>query len=350
MISIKMDNLYFATLADINYSTRVEVMFDSLEKNCNVKSKLFLLCIDDKIYNRFLVINKNENVELLKLCDLENEYKELKIARDNRSYVEYIFTLSPYLPLYILLKFKYVDRLTTLDADIFFLSDPKDIIYSLQSDQIGITSHSFPDNLKYLERNGIYNVSFQSFPNNQHGINCLEDWKANCFSYCGDMPSEGRYADQKYLDLWPQKFKIKIFEFPYIGLAPWNTNNNNLTIVGHKFEYQNELIILYHFHHFRRINNFVFTLGISDFNVKNISNEILSIYKVYIDNIRQKENFDKNLLRDNFLIKSSIKKYILLLNSQVIFILIFNKFFRIDIRNKFNLIFKLYEFLFKHNF
>jgi hypothetical protein len=164
------------------------------------------------------------------------------------------------------------------------------------------------------------------------------------------MPSEGRYADQKYLDLWPQKYKIKIFKFPYIGLAPWNTNNNHLTVVGHKFEYQNELIILYHFHHFRKINNFVFTLGISDFNVKNISNEILSIYKVYIDSLRQKENFDKNLLRDNFLIKSSIKKYILLLNSQVIFILMFNKFFRIDIRNKFNLSFKIYEFLFKYNF
>lgn len=338
-----MNNLFFATLADFNYKSRVEVMYDSLEKHSSISPVLFLLCIDDKIFNYFNIYIKKKNIKLIKLHDIEFKYNDLKVAKENRSYVEYIFTLSPYLPLYILQEFENVDRVTTLDADIYFLSDPKVAINRLGSDQIGITTHSFPDNLKYLERNGIFNVSFQSFPNNEQGLSCLKEWRANCFDYCGDEPSLGRYADQKYLDFWPEKYNTFIFNFPYLGLAPWNTNNCNLEQLGNKFRFNEGNIILYHFHHFRRINRYIFTFGIHEFNVKNISREILSIYKIYINELKGKENNDKNLLRDNYNTKNSIKKYLLLLNNQVVFILINNRIFQIDIRYKFNYIFNLYE-------
>ena len=188
------------------------------------------MALDDFVAKHY---NSLENIIVISITDLENEFPELFNIKSSRSNIEYIFTFSPFLPKYILKKFSYINRITTLDADLFFMSSPIDEINNLGVDGIGITLHDFPDQIKSLEVYGHYNVSFQSFPNTINGLNCINDWAEKCLNYCSDKLNEnGDFADQKYLDNWKSDFK-NVHDFPkgIIGLAPWNLKKYKFWII-----------------------------------------------------------------------------------------------------------------------
>ena len=50
-----------------------------------------------------IILNKlKKDIQLISLKEIEEKYLQLKYAKKNRQIVEYYFTLSPFLPLYIL--------------------------------------------------------------------------------------------------------------------------------------------------------------------------------------------------------------------------------------------------------
>lgn len=274
--------MYFATILDKNYITRAQVMYDSLFNTAKENlTLLFVFCLDDLVFEYF---ENKDKIQVIKLRELELYFPNLKIAKTTRSYVEYIFTLSPFLPLYILKKFEYVNRITSIDADLYFLSNPNIVIDRLQSFEIAITPHSFPNELMHLENHGKYNVSFQSFPRTENGIACLSYWAKSCIDFCGDEIDEfGRYADQKYLDNWFNMFDHVIdFPFPQIGLAPWNIKKLNLK--NDIFSKGN--VVFYHFHDFKIRSKFHSIIGLENYNLTNISYIILKLYITYWKKLR----------------------------------------------------------------
>ena len=56
----------------------------------------------DETTFRVLTEEQNKCLIPLKIEDIENEYPELLEAKSNRSKIEYYFTLSPVLPLYLI--------------------------------------------------------------------------------------------------------------------------------------------------------------------------------------------------------------------------------------------------------
>lgn len=232
--------------------------------------EFYILCLDDQVYSYF---ESWHGVKLIALSEIENRYSELKLAKENRSFVEYIFTLSPFLPLYILESFPEIKRVTTLDSDLFFLNDPTEQLEDLGYDLIGITPHGFSLDLIVLEKYGKYNVSFQSFPNTEESLNCLRGWADNCIEYCGDELDElGRFADQKYLDNWQINWaNVVPFHSPKVGLAPWNIKSLNKDLKP----------IFYHFHNFRIKSKYHITLGLNHYNVECPTNEVMGLYAQY---------------------------------------------------------------------
>lgn len=273
--------MYFATHFDKNYISRAEVMLQSLSYNLQEGlSKVFILCLDDDVLNFFW---GRSQIELITLEDIELFFPELLKAKKNRTYVEYIFTLSPFLPLYILKKFPYIKRITSLDADLYFMDSPHNILNNLGEKMIGITKHDFPEDLYNLNVYGKFNVSFQSFPNTINSIDCLENWSNNCLEYCGDKLDElGRFADQKYLDDWIFQFDdIYVFKTPVIGLAPWNLKKFKLEIRNNRVFSNNQVVIFYHFHGFRVVNSFYSTTEFYQYNIKIVDKEVKFIYNQY---------------------------------------------------------------------
>ncbi len=299
--------MYFATLLDKNYITRASVLIDSLKLQMkNNLSRIFILCLDEAVYEYFL---NTSQITVIKLEKFESEFIELSKVKSSRKYVEYIFTLSPFLPLYILKNYDNVDRITTLDADLFFFSSPFPFISQLGNDKIGITPHDFPEELIHLERWGKFNVSFQSFPRTKEGLNCLNKWASDCISYCGDDIDEiGRFADQKYLDSWQTSFSnIFVFNGPFIGLAPWNIKKYRFSWKNNSPLYLGKDVVFYHFHEVRFKSNYHITVGLNKYGNSDYNKSIRKIYNLYFRRLINNGHVsDTGMVRNNTNIKSII--------------------------------------------
>ncbi len=165
-------------------------------------------------------------LRLVRLEEVEAGDEELKAAKENRTKAEYYFTLSPCWPRWLLKKRPEIERVTYLDADLFFFGDPGVIFDAM--DEAGasvlVTRHRFPSWLKHYEKHGVFNVGVLSFRRDEVGLRCLDEWRKECLAWCYDRLEEGRYADQKYLDAWPETLggALLVLEDAEVNAAPWN--------------------------------------------------------------------------------------------------------------------------------
>jgi len=257
-----MSQLNFTTIFDSNYLSRGLSLYRSL-KSCHDDFKLFVVALDDICYEYFKV-NKYNNITVISLGEIEDNFPELLPLKQERSFVNYLFTLSPYYPLYVLQKNPELKHICSLDADQYFYSSPKQVFDALADYSVLITPHRFtPELLRTgIEKYGRFNVSFQVFRNNETGKSCLNFWREQCFNWCEDELSEGRFADQKYLDLWQDKFTNEVGEITQVGLglAPWNINNFKISKISSQLRVGDEPLILFHYQGLRILEElFVYT-------------------------------------------------------------------------------------------
>lgn len=274
----------FATFFDVNYLSRGLVLLQSLKQHSKNDFKLFILALDEDVRNYF-ISNAKREVEIILLGQIEREYPELLDIKPSRSEIEYYFTLSPYLPLYILKQFPGVHRITTLDADILFYSDP-DVIFTRYEDaSVLITPHNFSPGLEALTVTGIYNVSFQSFRNDMNALTCLNQWRADCRDWCYDYldKENGRYADQKYLDNWKNDYQgVQEIRIPGTGLAPWNLLSHHLEEKDGKFLVDDQPLIYFHFHGLKLSGRHFAISGVEGYGADSKNKIVKSIYHTYL--------------------------------------------------------------------
>lgn len=186
---------------------------------------LWVLTLDSVAYD-FLSSQNEPGLRPISLAELEAADPQLAAAQRDRTRVEYYFTLSPCWPLWLLKTHPEIDRLTYLDADLFFFANPSPIFTAMDAAgaSVLITAHRFPSWLKHYERHGRFNVGVLSFRNDAAGRSCLEAWRAQCLEWCYDRIEGERYADQKYLDHWPAQLgsALLVLEHPGVNMAPWN--------------------------------------------------------------------------------------------------------------------------------
>lgn len=265
--------LYF----DSNYISRFLILEKSLKK-FHVKVNFFILALDYATYEYFKKKNQY-NFKVIKLKLLESTFSRLKIIKKKRSKVEYYFTLSPILPLYVKKKFN-IKHLTYMDADFLFISNPKNLFKVFKNYSVAITKQEA--NIKY----GKYNVGIIFFNfEYAESVKILNYWAKQCMDWCFDRCQDGKYADQKYLDIWPAILKkIKIFEARQLYLSPWDNNiNNKLCSIKP---------IAFHFHGLKVFRNFFIT-GFYNYN-KVCSGDILKLYKKYVYLIKKYNHIKSN--------------------------------------------------------
>lgn len=279
--------------------------------------ELFVLCLDDHTYTS-LSSFPEARLKPVKLKSLLDYFPELNQIKKDRGWSEFIFTLSPYWPLFLLKKFPDIDFITTLDADLYFFSNPKPIFDDFESYSIQITPHNFSKSNMWKEKYGKYNVSFQSFRNNSIGLQCLEKWREDCFNWCFDYFDDDKFADQKYLDEWPDIFGQDLLVINRIGagLAPWNIGKFK---IGSSFqrpyvENKNNPLIYYHFHNLRFVTERLIKTGLLEYETSEKFVVLRLIYSPYIRSIKKTKHYK---LRDN-----NIRNHKILNSSQIRNILI----------------------------
>jgi hypothetical protein len=248
---------YFVTCFDSHYLIKGLTLYRSLVRHTS-SFRLWVLCFDDLAYETLERLAPPAVVPI-SLRDFEKGNEELRQARLGRSGIEYYFTCTPSLPLYVLENWPEVDVITYLDADLFFFSDPVPVYEELGENSILIVGHRFPPHLRHKEDKGIYNVGLLSFRRSDDGLQCLNWWRERCIEWCYDRIENGRYADQKYLDDWPTRFRgVVVLQHKGAGLAPWNITGYCLRLNNGQVTVDLQALVFFHFHHLRQIRTWLY--------------------------------------------------------------------------------------------
>lgn len=272
---------HFCTYFDRNYLSRGLALYQSLEAQCP-SFRLYVLCMDQEC-RRILTQLKLPRMQLIALEELERGDAALAAAKANRSPVEYYFTCSPSLPLYILEKFPAVDLVTYLDADLYFFSSPAVLLEAMADASISLIPHRFPPALRHMERSGVYNVGWMSFRRDASGLACLRWWRERCIEWCYDRFEDGRYADQKYLDRWPELFEgVTVLAQKGANLAPWNISNYAVRLEGEDIRVDGEPLIFYHFHGLKRTRSWLYRHGLDGYLVTPTKAILTGLYSPYV--------------------------------------------------------------------
>jgi hypothetical protein len=143
-------------------------------------------------------------------------------------------------------------RLTYLDADLLFFADPKPIFDEMGDASIALIEHRFPGRLADLAKYGRFNVGWLTFRNDSTSMACLGEWRRQCIEWCYDRLEGDRFADQKYLDLWPTRFAgVHVVRHKGANLAPWNLDRFEIAEKDDSLTVGGDPLLFFHAHGFQ---------------------------------------------------------------------------------------------------
>jgi len=204
---------------------------------------LYVMAFDKDCYNKLISLAlPNMVVELID----DFETPELLAVKPSRSRGEYCWTAGPSVIYHFLTHYNLPD-ITYLDSDLFFLGNPKQVFDEIGSNSIAITEQGLGK--KQANIYGKYCVQYMFFRNDEDGLGALTWWRDACIDWCYQKLEVSRYADQKYLDEFPLRWKnVCIIQNLGVGIAPWNMHrysykDNCFSYQEHTYPY-----IFFHMH------------------------------------------------------------------------------------------------------
>jgi hypothetical protein len=289
----KFNEIVACTYFDKNYLIKGISMCQSFVRH-NPEIKVYVLCFDD--YTRETLKKlKIKNVITIKLSDFEDE-KLLK-AKKNRSLVEYFWTCTPSLPLYIFKKFPQYKGVIYLDADLFFYSSVGVTFDELGDGSLYTVEHRYPRGQAYRNlTSGRFNVAFQIFTRKKESIDCLKRWREQCLKWCYFRAEDGKMGDQMYLNEWPTLYKNLVVSLNVgVDVAPWNVSQYSLTDENNHPKVDGQELICYHFHQFTILDDDSFEYSYGYFLTDKIREIIYQPYvKSLKETIRKVKRIDPN--------------------------------------------------------
>ena len=275
----------YCTLFNQRYLARGTAMIASLLKQ-DPSARVVVFAMDAETQS-FLKRKFSQNVQVLPLEKLETaEYKKLKTQR---GFGEYCWTLTPRVLDYCLNELKQ-DQSIYVDADCYFFNRPQDKTMQWTKDfDVMITSHNYAKDYDQSNTSGVFCVQYVFIKNTEQGRKILEEWRQQCVDWCFARHEDGKFGDQKYLDVWPQKLGVLVCPEIGFGVAPWNASRLEIKQEHGNLVYQDLYsdqqgpVSFYHFHDFKFYN-----WGLSDLSSYRLSPQVKNyIYKPYIEHLNQ---------------------------------------------------------------
>jgi hypothetical protein len=256
----------YCTLFDATYLARGRVLYDSLVRHAG-DFVLDVLCLDALTQQQLTALQLPQ-LRLTALAELEAADAQLAALRRERAPADYIFTLTPYWIAQVLRTLPKGGVLHYVDADLAFFADPTPAERELGDGAVLIVPHRFATDARRRERNGIYNVGYLSFRHDADGLACVDWWRAACLDWCQAVVDGGRYADQGYLNQFPQRFaRVRISMHPGVNLARWNVAGVRLRAGRSGYLVDGQPLIVYHFSGLARIGRGLYDSGLTEYGV-----------------------------------------------------------------------------------
>lgn len=275
----------FCTYFDNNFLYRGLALYHSLSQHCEEEFCLWVLCLDDETFE-FLNILNYKWLKTIHLNDIEKDDKKLLVAKQNRNKLEYFWTLTPSLPLYLFRKNPKMEKIFYIDADMYFFSSPITLFEELGDRSILIVPHDHSVEYKSSECAGKYNVGTLIFRADEKGLLCLNWWRKRCLEWCYDWCEDGKFGDQGYLNNWPEHFEgVVVSEKIGARMAPWNLSKYSVSISqDHRLFVDEEPLICYHFHSMYFCTSWLVFLASWPINMSTKWRDL--VYKPYIQKLK----------------------------------------------------------------
>ena len=293
------NKLIFTTLFNSYYLCKGIAMYESLLRVCD-NFHLYIFAFDEKSY-AYLKQQNYANVTIISLKELEDYFPKLLEVKSSRTFAEYCWTTTAYTIKYCLDNFK-IDHCIYVDADLYFMSNPRVLVDEVGKDDIVITEHNYTPCYDQSATSGKYCVQFILVKNNANGRFIIDWWKDACYDWCYNRYEDGKFGDQKYLDDWTTRFQ-NVHVLQHLGVvAPWNiqqfalSNQENEILLVHKNTKKEYSLIFYHFHYFHHckiLNFYEYIYGPYE-----LSNRVIKmVYRPYLNDI---SNIHKELNGNGF--------------------------------------------------
>ena len=239
------------TYFDSGYQSRGESLFSSL--SLTERDGRTVLLLDETASAENILDAKSQRV---------SEYlaSHGPIARiiSDRNRVEKIFSVGPSFLMSQISSLSPDEWLVYADADLYFLRPLEEYLIHFDKANVIIAPHRhFAWNQKRLAKYGEFNVGLVAFRNNNEGQAALKYWADSCLDWCSDVPTDGRYADQKYLESF---FKVAngvvVDKRPGVNVAPWNLGFSKLALDSNEqLTVDGEPVYYFHAQGIRRIKS-----------------------------------------------------------------------------------------------
>ncbi len=256
-----MRNFHFTTVVSSNYVYKFLAMQSSLDRCC-ADYHLFALCVDQEAYSTLKRIPLR-NLTLLNAADFETG--ELLVAKNNRNNHEYCWTLKPFMLNYAVKNYKDTRYFAHIDADLYFFSDPIQIINENPEASLFITDHNNSERFLFCyESAGIYNTGFVGCKNNEIAEAAVGWWYMKCLEKCSLVANreEDIYGDQKYIEKWPALFPgVHPVRTKGANVAQWNIEGLYIHDREGMVFANNDPMIFYHFSGFSIIDRREYSLS-----------------------------------------------------------------------------------------
>ena len=263
---------HYVTLFDCLFLPQGLALHMSMERHAG-EYTLWILCVDDEAHTVLSKMNL-PNVRLLQLSLLETA--ELKQVKKTRTKGEYCWTLTPFSLRFVFEADLAIERVTYVDADIWFRKCPMPIFKELENSgkYVLITDHSYAPEYDLSATSGQYCVQFMTFYR-KNGEIVRKWWENRCIEWCFARYEDGKFGDQMYLDDWPTRFmdSVHVLERQEWTQAPWNAT-----------KYPFSQGIFYHFQGLRILTKRKIDFG-SIYGLPPVL--IANIYNVYINDISE---------------------------------------------------------------
>jgi len=264
----------FCTLFDSNYLIKFVAMHQSLLARRD-DFRITAFCFDEYA-EHMLQRLQLPCVETVALAALEAHDQALLSTKAERTAVEYCWTATPALPLFMLEVQPALPEITYIDADLMFFADPEPLFEEMGKASILITPHRYPPLYRHHEIHGRYNVQFLTFRNDDRARTALGWWHDRCIEWCYNRLEDGKLGDQKYLDDWPARFPgVHELRHKGGGLAPWNLVGHQVRSVGSEILVDDDPIIFFHYHKVRLHSDSTYSWRAPGFKISGAHRQLL---------------------------------------------------------------------------
>lgn len=243
MDSAERMEMDYCTYFDATYLSKGLALYQSMQAHCQ-PFHLYVLALCDRTVAELRKRNL-ENVTIVPLADFETD--ALRVVRPQRTWTEYIWTMTPHWMLYLFSR-EPLSSMSYIDADCYFFGDPHCVFDEIGNASLGITPHRFPPRLKHFEANGLFNVGLVYARRDDDAMACLREWSSQTLDWCYKRNENGKFADQKYLDAWPERWGAYPIKQNGGNLAPWNQEQYDYGLAGSTILVNGDPLIWYHFH------------------------------------------------------------------------------------------------------